>query len=76
MLKNEERTIAIEYVPQNTEEIVSDLLCTLFLSMDEYITYLSTHGRSVEDFAKMKSYIEKEMLKYVKILYQVEAEII
>ena len=75
VLKNEERTISAEYIPNDTEEIVSDLLCTLFLSMDEYVTYLRTHGYSVGELTKMQSYIEKEMQKYVKILYHVEVEI-
>ena len=74
MLKNEEKTIAAEFVPQDTEEIVSDLLYTLFQTMDEYVTYLSEHGHSVDDLAKMKNYVDKVMRKYVKDLYQMEVE--
>ena len=75
MLRNGGETIADEYVPQDTEEIVSDLLYTLFLTMDEYVTYLGAHDQSVDELTKMKNYVEKEMQKYVKILYQVDMDI-
>ena len=73
MLKNEEEIISAEYAPHETE-VVSDLLITLFLTMDEYVTYLSEHGHSVEDLTKMKNYTENVMRKYVKDVYQLEVE--
>ena len=59
---------AVDY---DTEEVVSDLLYTLLLTMDEYVTYLKAHGRAVEDLTKMQQYVEKEMRGYAQKVYKV-----
>ena len=74
MLKNEERQIAEEFIPKEPDDIVSDLLYTLFQTMDEYVDYFTKRGYVVDDLTKMKDYIDTVMRKYVKILYDVEVE--
>ena len=74
MLKNEERTIPEEFIPAEPEEIVSDLLYTLFQTMDEYVDYFTKRGYIVDDLTKMKNYVDNVMRNYVKILYDVEVE--
>ena len=56
------------------EEIVSDLLYTMFQCMDEYVEYKIQHGTPAEDITRMKKYVEMEMRKYAKGVYQVEVE--
>ena len=56
------------------EEIVSDLLYTMFQCMDEYVTFKIKNGNLGEDISKMKIYVEKEMRKYAKGVYDVEVE--
>ena len=74
MPKNEEKRIDPACIPQNTEEIVSDLLYTVFQTVDEYVTYKIAHGAPGESLRKMQNYIEKEIRTYVRHLYQVEVE--
>ena len=74
MQKNEERKINPVCIPQDTEEIVSDLLYTVFQTVDEYVTYKIAHGTPGEELVKMQQYIEKEIRAYVWDLYQVEVE--
>ena len=74
MQKNEEKLILAEFIPNEPEEIVSDLLYTLFQTMEEYVDYFIKRGYFVDDLTKMKNYVDKVMRKYVKILYDVEVE--
>ena len=74
MTKNEETVIDSELKQNAVEEIVSDLLYTMFQSMDEYVLYKIQNGARGDDITKMKFYIEKEMRKYAKAVYQVEVE--
>ena len=56
------------------EEIVSDLLYTLFATLDEYTTLISPKDNLDGQLAKMSAYVDKEMREYVKALYNVELE--
>ena len=74
MQKNEELEIVIELIPNEPEEIVSDLLYTLFQTIDEYLTRKNRDGNNDEELIQMNNYINQEMRKYAKTLYQVEIE--
>ena len=74
MIKDEYIAIEENFIESIIEEIVSDLLYTLFQSMDEYVLTISENGSNGEDSIKMQFYIEKEMRKYAKAVYQVEVE--
>ena len=74
--KNEEIVIDSELELRTVEDIVSDLLYTMFQSMEEYVLYKIQNGTQGDDITKMKSFIEKEMRKYAKGVYNVEVEAI
>ena len=59
---------------ETKEEIVSDLLYTMFQCMDEYVEYKIQHVNPGVDITKMKNFVEKEMRKYAKGVYEVEVE--
>ena len=70
--------IKSEVLTSNNEltqvEIVSDLLYTMFQCMDEYVEYKIQHGTPREEITRMKYYVEKEIRKYAKGVYEVEVE--
>ena len=74
MHKNEERQIDPALIPQNTEEIVSDMLYTVFQAVDEYVTYQISHGTPGEELRKMQNYIEEQIRAYAWDLYKVEVD--
>ncbi|MCH5159900.1 MAG: hypothetical protein J1F66_03505 [Clostridiales bacterium] len=74
MTKTEHVTNDHELIQEEIEEIVSDLLYTIFQCMDEYVAYKIQYGNAGEDLTRMKNYIEKEMRKYAKGVYAVELE--
>ena len=74
MTKTERVTNTAELNQEEIEEIVSDLLYTIFQCMDEYVVYKIQRGTAGEDITRMKNYVEKEMRKYAKGVYAVEVE--
>ena len=66
--------LAVEDDIDETDEAVSDLLYTMFQTMDEYITNFKAHGKSVDDLIKMQQYVEKEMRWYAQKVYKVEVD--
>lgn len=70
-----EKIISIDTdVEDDPDEVVADLLYTMFQTMDEYVTYLKAHGNPVDDLIKMQQYIEKEMRWYAQKVYKVEVD--
>ena len=74
MTKYEAIVIDSELEQSAVVDIVSDLLYTMFQSMEEYVSYKIRNGARGDDILEMKFYIEKEMRKYAKAVYQVEVE--
>ena len=71
---NEEMIINVGLYESTVEEIVEDLLYTMFQSMDEYVSFKLQHGTRGDEITKMQVYIEKEMRKYAKAVYQVKVD--
>ena len=74
MTKREEPINYADFMQKEIEEIVSDLLYTMFQCMDEYVEYKIQHGTPGEEITRMKNYVEKEIRKYAKGVYEVEVE--
>ena len=73
-MTKEKLTNEAELIQEAIEYIVSDLLYGLIQCMDEYVACRIRHGTPGENITRMKNYVEKEMRKYAKGVYQVEVD--